>query len=134
MYDLARVFVRNNAFNLGQLTEVGGHTFWIRDSDRFLMKDNIVQAVPNDTDGGVGTFAVGPGATGAAWFAFGPAGYAEILWAASSAAVANSKRSIAYTSNGGVVWETRDGNWAAVFGAWEGGINAMIRTAHTILP
>jgi hypothetical protein len=134
MYTLAGVFVRNDAFNLGQLTEASGHTFWIRDSDKFLMIDNAIQAVPNDTDGGVGTFSIGPGATGAAWYAFGPAGYSEILWVASSAAISNSKRSIAYTSNGGVTWETRDGNWAAVFGAWEGGINAMIRTAHSILP
>lgn len=130
MFTHASAFVRNNVYNFGQVKEIGGSTFWIRNSDKFLMKDGAVQAVPNDTDGGTGTFSVGPGATGAIYYAFGAGGLGEILWTASSAAAANSKRSIAYTSNGGVTWESRDGNWAAVFGAWEGGTFTMIRTSQ----
>lgn len=112
-----------------QMTEAGGNTFWIRNADGFLMINAAVQAVPNDTDGGTGTFSVGPAAAGSRFYAFGSGGYTEILWTARTAAASNSKRSIAYTSDGGVTWETRDGNWAAVFGAWEGGLNSMIRAS-----
>jgi hypothetical protein len=127
---LAGAFAYAGAFHLAQMTDMDSHTFWIRAADKFLMIDAIVQAVPNDTDGGTGTFSVGPGATGAYFYAFGVGGYGEILWVASSGAGSNSKRSIAFTSDGGVTWETRDGDWAAVFGAWEAGINNMIRTSH----
>jgi hypothetical protein len=108
---------------------MGGHTFWIRNSDKFLMIDDTIQAVPNDSDGGTGTFSAA-GATGSIFYDFGPGGYGEILWVAQSAAAVNSKRSIAFTGDGGFTWTTKDGNWSTIFGAYAGGISAMIRTSH----
>lgn len=126
MYDHAGNFVRAGAYNQGQLSEQGS-TFWIRAADGFLMANDSVQAVPDDTDGGYGVFSAN-GATISYFYAFGEGGGSEILLVAQSSAALNTKCSITYTEDGGTTWVNKDGDWATVFGAWEGGLNAMIRT------
>jgi hypothetical protein len=84
-----------------------------------LMLNGIVQAIPCDAgiDTGVfGTAAAGP--IGAAYMFIDSVGH--ILWVSGSAAASNTYRSIAYTEDGGLNWQTKDGNFAAVMGPWTG--------------
>lgn len=115
------------------IVEKDSHQFWTRSTDDYLMQDGIVQAIPNDVGADAGVFSTS-GATGAAYdFVYS---YGQIMWVASTAAVNNSKRSIAYTENGGTLWLTKDGDWAtAMGGAWPGaGTSVPIIRFAAVMP
>jgi hypothetical protein len=102
-----------------------GHLLWTKEGaigvgkDYDLMIDAIVQAIPWTTGGVTGVFGSGvTQAVGGAYIFVDT--YDHILWVARTEAAINDYRSIAYTEDGGVNWQTKDGNWTAAIGAYAG--------------
>lgn len=84
-----------------------------------LMIDGIVQAIPCDDGVDTGVFGSAVDApVGGGYMFVDSSGH--ILWVSGSPAASNTYRSIAYTEDGGVTWQTKDGNIAAALGAWTG--------------
>lgn len=101
------------------LIEKDGHYFWLLNSDLSLMQDAAtVQAIPNTVGPTTGVFSAAnalPGGYGCIQT------YGEIVWAAHTAAALNSIRNLAMTLNGGVLWQSIDGDWATAIAPYDGG-------------
>jgi len=96
------------------------HVFWLRYADGYLMQDGIIQAIPNDVGVDSGVFSGSLGGAGGAGVAT-VYGYGQIIWVAGTGKGYNSKGSICYTENGGVIWTPKDGNFDDIFPAgWSG--------------
>jgi len=100
------------------IVEQDGHYFWTRSTDYNLMIDLAVQAIPADAGGNPGVFS-SLKVCGGAYICIDS--YGHIAWVGHAAGASNTYRSIAYTPDGGVNWQTKDGDWAAVIGAYAGG-------------
>lgn len=101
------------------LLEFDGHLYWTRFSDSAMMQDGIVQALANDAGGVNGVFStvnafsgnyVGVGTT------------ATLIWIASSVDGSNSRCNMALTQDGGVTWNSIDGDWNAAVSSYDGGL------------
>lgn len=119
-------FVWQDAWSLRPIVITDGHYFWTRITDGALMIDGAVQALVNTVGPTTGVFS-NAGASGGAYC--NVVTYGHIAWVADSADALNTIRNIAYTQDGGVTWETKDGvgatGWAGAMGeAYEG--NASI--------
>jgi PKD repeat protein len=92
-----------------------GATLWTDYTDQYLMTDGPVEvARPNGVDP-VGAFSTASASGGSYVYVNDTS---HIIWIARTASATNSKRSIAYTVDGGVNWLTKDGD----FGVYNGGI------------
>lgn len=119
--DVAEAWGRGN--DTRPIVEQDGYTFWTRydglpGNPGDLMIDGAVQAIPNDAGGVDGVFSTAD-AVGGAYICIDT--YGHIAWVAHSDHTLNSRRSIAYTEDGGITWQTKDGDFAAVIGDWSGG-------------
>ena len=120
-------FLRGEVEFLRPVVELGTDYLWTKygatppGTTGDLMLNNIVQAIPNTVGADAGVFGnLGGSAVGGAYIFVDTVGH--IAWVAHTNNTLNPKRNIAYTEDGGVTWETKDGDWATAIGAWAGGL------------
>jgi hypothetical protein len=114
-------YLYSNVYTRMPLSEiaVGATTYlyWIDATSPYNLKCN--DTVLGRVNDGVGYDSVGYdgvfGASEAQGSGFWVTPSREILWVAGTDAAKNTHRSIAYSSDNGATWATKDGNWSTLF-------------------